>query len=70
MFEYTLEIIQPSGTTSSQKIISDWERKPEMIVRSQMCWYGVGTVFKISGKVFRKVKSDDAIKGYADLEEV
>lgn len=69
MYEYNMAIRQPTGKISHQKVMSEFETTPEMIARSQMCWYSVGTVFEVNGKSFRKIHIDDAIKGYAELEE-
>ena len=69
MYEYNITIKQPTGKTLREKVMSEFETMPEMIARSQMCWYSVGTVFEVNGKSFRKIHIDDAIKGYAELEE-
>lgn len=70
MYEYNLTIKQPTGEILHKKVTSRFETTPEMIVRSQMCWYSVGTVFEVNSKTFRKIHVDDAIEGYAELEEV
>lgn len=70
MYEYNIIIKQPTGKVSQNRIMSRFETTPEMIVRSQMCWYSVGTVFEVNGKTFRKIHVDDDVKGYTELEEV
>lgn len=70
MYEYNITIKQPTGKVSQNRIMSRFETTPEMIVRSQMCWYSGGTVFEVNGKAFRKIHVDDAVNGYAELEEV
>ena len=70
MYEYNINIRQPTGEILHKKVTSKFETTPEMIVRSQMCWYSVGTVFEVNGKTFRKIHVGDAINGYAELEEV
>lgn len=70
MYEYNITIKQPTGKILHKKVTSRFETTPEMIVRSQMCWYSVGTVFEVNGKAFRKIHVDDAIEGYAELEGV
>ena len=44
----------------------------ELAVRSQMCWYNEGTLFIVidennKAEYFRKVKSDNAVSGFAYL---
>lgn len=70
MYEYNITIKQPTGKVLQVRVISEFETTPEMIVRSQMCWYSVGTVFEVGSKAFRKIHDDDDVKGYAELEEV
>ena len=70
MYEYNITIKRPTGEISQNKVMSEFEKTPEMIVRSQMCWYSIGTVFEVDGKAFRKIHVDDAVKGYAELEKV
>lgn len=70
MYEYNITIKHPTGEVSQNRVTSMFETAPEIIVRSQMCWYSVGTVFEVNGKAFRKIHVDDAIRGYAELEEV
>ena len=50
--------------------MSRFETTPEMIARSEMCWYSTGTIIEVNGKAFRKIHVNDAVKGYAELEEV
>lgn len=70
MYEYNINIRQPTGEILHKKVTSKFETTPEMIVRSQMCWYSVGTVFEVDSKAFRKIHDDDDVKGYAELKEV
>lgn len=70
MYEYNITIKHPTGKVSQNKVMSRFETTPEMIVRAQMCWYSIGTVFEVNGKVFRKIAVDDTVKGYAELEKV
>ena len=70
MYEYNMTIKHPTGKISQNKVMSEFEKTPEMIARSQMCWYSIGTVFEVNGKAFRKIHVDDAVKGYAELEKV
>lgn len=70
MHEYNMTIRQPTGKVSQVRVTSRFETTPEMIARSQMCWYSTGTVFEVNGKAFRKIDDNDDAKGYAELEEV
>ena len=70
MYEYNIIIKQKSGKISHNRVLSRYETTPEMIARSEMCWYSAGTIFEINGKAFRKIHVNDSVKGYADLEEV
>ena len=70
MYEYNITIKQVTGKVTRNRIMSRFETSPEMIARSEMCWYSDGTIFEINGKTYRKIKVNDAVKGYADLEEV
>lgn len=69
MYEYNMTIRQPTGKVSQVRVTSRFETTPEMIVRSQMCWYSTGTVFEVNGKAFRKIDDNDDVKGYAELKE-
>lgn len=69
MYEYNITIKRPTEKFSQNKVMSEFEKTPEMIARSQMCWYKIGTVFEVDGKNFRKIHVGDAINGYAELEE-
>ena len=70
MYEYNITIKQPTGKVSQNRIMSRFETTPEMIARSEMCWYSTGTIIEVNGKAFRKIHVDDSVKGYAELEEV
>lgn len=69
MYEYNITITQPKGKVTKDKVVKDFKTTPEMIARSAMCWYGAGTIIEVNGKVFRKIYVNDAVKGYAELEE-
>lgn len=70
MYEYNITIKRPTGKVSQNKVMSEFEKTPEMIARSQMCWYSIGTIIEVNGKAFRKIDINDAINGYAELEKV
>ena len=50
MYEYNITIKQPTGKVSQNRIMSRFETTPEMIARSEMCWYSTGTIIEVNGK--------------------
>ena len=58
--------------TTNGKLIQTNAISAETAVRSQICWYGYDTIFKVSDSngnvgIYRKTKSTDAATGYTDL---
>ena len=58
--------------TANGKLIQTNAISAETAVRSQICWYGYDTIFKVSDSngnvgIYRKIKSRDATTGYTDL---
>jgi hypothetical protein len=67
--DYTLEVNGKKYDHPFQAI------SPEAVVRREMNWFRFGAVFTVTdenGKIskFRKIKTSDAVTGYADIEKI